>query len=64
MPESAVQQQREAFAALLERLGQASLVEVRQALAERREGPPEPALDAEMVVRMRKRIANALAQGR
>jgi len=59
MPEGAVEQQREAFAALLENLGQASSAEIRQALAEREEVAPEPELDPEVVARLRQRIADA-----
>jgi hypothetical protein len=61
IPEEAVQQQREAFAALLENLGQASYAEIRQALAEREEVAPEQGLDPEVVARLRKRIADASA---
>ena len=61
MPEEALQQQREAFAALLENLGQASFTENRQALAEREQVTPEPELDPEVATRLRQRITDASA---
>jgi len=61
IPEEAVQQQREAFAALLESLGQASSAEIRQALDEREEVAPESGLDPEVVACVRQRIADAAA---
>ena len=61
MSESANQQQREAFAALLESLGQASAAETRRVLAEREPVAPEPELDSEAVAYLRKRIAEAAA---
>lgn len=61
IPEEAVQQQRELFAALLGNLGQASSAEIRHALAEREEVAPEPGLDPEVVARLRQRIAGASA---
>ena len=57
VPEEAVQQQRDAFAALLENLGQASSAEIKQVLAER-EVAPEPELDPAVVARLRQRIAD------
>lgn len=54
-----MQQQREAFAALLENLGQASAAEVRRVLDEREEVAPE--LDPEVMARLRQRIADASA---
>jgi len=59
IPKEAVQQQRKAFAALLENLGQASSAEIRQALAEREKVAPEPGLDPEVVARLSQRIADA-----
>lgn len=59
IPEEAVQQQREAFAALLENLGQASATEARRALDEREEVAPEPELDPEVAARLRQRISDA-----
>lgn len=59
IPEEAVQQQRAAFVALLESLGQASPAEARQVLAEREKSTPEPGLDVEVVARLRERIASA-----
>jgi len=61
VPEEAVQQQREAFAALLENLGQASSAEIKRVLDEREEVVPEPGLDPEVVARLRQRIADASA---
>ena len=63
MSESANQQQREAFAALLESLGQASSAETRRVLAEREPVAPEPELDSETVARLRQRIAETTASG-
>jgi hypothetical protein len=63
MSEEALQQQRAAFAALLEDLGQTSPAEVRRALAEREEVAPESGLDPELVARVRQRIADASASG-
>ena len=63
IPQEAVQQQREAFAALLESLGQASPAEVRQALAEREEGTPEPVLDTEVVARLHQQVASVSTSG-
>jgi hypothetical protein len=60
--EEAVQQQREAFAALVENLGQAPSAEIRRALTEREEITPEPELNPEAVARLRQRIADALAR--
>jgi len=59
IPEEAVQQQRGAFAALLENLGQASSAETRRALAESEKVAPEPGLDPEVVARLSQRIADA-----
>ena len=59
IPEEAVQQQRGAFAALLENLGQASSAEIKRVLNEREEVGPEPGLDPEVVARLRQRIAEA-----
>jgi len=61
IPEEAVQQQREAFAALLENLGQASSAGIKRALDEREEVAPEPGLDSEVVARLHQRIADASA---
>ena len=59
VPEKAVQQQREAFAALLESLRQASPAEVAQALAEREKITPEPDLDPEVAARLQWRVSEA-----
>jgi len=63
MPEGAVQQQREAFAALLETLGQASVAETRRVLAEREQVAPESELNPEAVARLRRRSADAPVLG-
>ena len=54
-----MQQQREAFAALLENLGQASSAEIKRVLDEREEVAPKPGLDPEVASRLRQRIADA-----
>ena len=59
IPDDALQQQREAFAALIENLRQSPPAGVRQALAEREEVAPESGLDPEVVARVRRRITNA-----
>ena len=59
IPEEAVQQQREAFAALLENLGQASSAEIKRVLNEREEVTSEPGLAPEVAARLRQRIAEA-----
>jgi hypothetical protein len=61
--EEAVQQQREAFATLLEDLRQTSPTEVRQALDDREKITPESGLDPDLVARVRQRIAGASATG-
>ncbi len=57
IPEDAVQQQREAFDALLANLGRASPDEVQRALAGRQAVEPEPDLSPQVVARLRQRIA-------
>jgi hypothetical protein len=52
--EETVQQQREAYAALLENLGQASSAEIKCVLAKREKVAPEPGLDPEVVARFRR----------
>lgn len=59
IPEEAMQQQREAFAALLENLGQASSAEIKRVLNEREEVTSEPGLDPEVAARLSQRIAEA-----
>ncbi|MDY7079764.1 MAG: toxin-antitoxin system HicB family antitoxin [Chloroflexota bacterium] len=63
VPEEAVRQQREAFAALLENLGQASSAEIKRVLDERDKVATEPGLDPEVASRLRQRIADASASG-
>ena len=57
----AVQQQREQFEALLQRLRAASPEEIADAMAERELVPPEPDLDPDLVQRLRLRINEARA---
>ena len=59
LSEEAVQQQQEAFATLLEDLRQTSPAEIRQALGDREEITLESGLDADLVTRVRQRIAGA-----
>jgi hypothetical protein len=61
IPEEAVRQQREAFAALLENLGQVPSAEIERVLAEREDVAPEPGLNPEDVARLRQWIADASA---
>jgi hypothetical protein len=59
VPEGAIEQQREAFAALLRELGQASQSEIQGALAEREQVSLEPELPLDVASRLRQRIAAA-----
>lgn len=54
IPELAVTQQREAFNALLDRLGQASPTEIESILAEREVVKPEKELSAEVIANLKK----------
>lgn len=56
------EQQEASYAALLQSLGSASFDQVRMALNERQPVYPEPALTADVVQRLRDRIAKADAQ--
>lgn len=56
-PEAVVAEQRAAFTALLQQLGQASFSEVQAALAERDPVEPETGLTPEVIQRLRTRIA-------
>jgi predicted HicB family RNase H-like nuclease len=56
-PEAVVAEQRAAFTALLQQLGQASFSEVQAALAEREPVEPETGLTPEVIQRLRTRIA-------
>ncbi len=60
-PPEAVQQQREQFEALLQRLRAASPEEIADAMAEREFVSPEPDLDPDLVQRLRLRINEARA---
>jgi uncharacterized protein (DUF1778 family) len=56
IPELAVAQQREAFNALLHRLGQASSTEAESSLTEREVVEPEKELSAEVIAKLKKQI--------
>lgn len=56
MPEEAVAQQRAAFTALLQSLGQASFEEIEKVMAEREEVEPERGLSPKMVKRLQRRL--------
>ncbi len=60
-PPEAVQQQRQQFEALLQRIRAASPEEIADAMAEREIVPPEPDLDPDLVQRLRLRINEARA---
>ncbi len=57
MPEKAVAEQKAAYAALLQNLGQASFDEIQTALAERETIEPESGLTPETVAVIQRRIA-------
>lgn len=59
MPESAVEQQKQAFAALLHELGRASSDDIRRALAAREPAEPERDLDPALADRLHKQIKAA-----
>ena len=56
MPASEAAEQRAAYAALLQGLGQASFEEVKAAMEEREKAPPEAELTPEVIERLRKRV--------
>lgn len=56
---SSARQQEVAYAALLQSLGQASHDEVRAVLNERKAIYPEPALEADVIQRLRERVLEA-----
>ncbi len=60
-PPEAVQQQREQFEALLQRIRAASPEEIADVMAERELVPPELYLDPDLVQRLRLRITEARA---
>jgi hypothetical protein len=60
MPEAAIEQQRAAFAGLLESLGQASPSEIQKTLAARERVELEPGLPLNVAARLHQRIATAL----
>jgi predicted HicB family RNase H-like nuclease len=51
-----VEQQQQAFKALVQKLGQASSTEIESALAERERVEPEAELSSEIVTRLREKI--------
>ncbi len=59
IPEAAIEQQRVAFASLLESLGKASSSEIQKALAARERVELEPELPLDVAARLRQRIAAA-----
>jgi len=59
VPKAEREQQEASYAALLQSLGSASFDQVRMALNERQPVYPEPALTADVVQRLRDRIARA-----
>ena len=61
LPEGAVEQQKIAFEALLQRLGRASSEEIQQVLSDRELAVPEPGLDPALVARLRRQITAASA---
>ena len=56
IPEAEVEQQRQAFKALVQKLGQASSTKLESVLAEREKVEPEAELSSEMVTRLQERI--------
>lgn len=55
-PASEAAEQRAAYAALLQGLGQASSDEIKAAMEGREKAPPEEGLTSEMIEKLRKRI--------
>lgn len=62
VPETETTQQRTAFAALLNSLGQASFSEIEKIMQEREVVEPETGLTPEVVKRLQSRIANQQIQ--
>ncbi len=56
LSETAVQQQKRAYTALLQTLGQAPIEEVRAVLDERESAYPERSLNMEVIQKLRERI--------
>ena len=59
IPESAVEEQRAAYAALLQGLGEASFAEISAALDEREEVAPEEALTPQVVKRLKEKLTRS-----
>jgi hypothetical protein len=62
-PEKAVVEQKAAYAALLQNLGQASFDEIQKALAERETVEPESGLTPETIAAIQHRIAQQQSTG-
>lgn len=58
IPDNEISQQRMAFSALLQSLGQASFAEIEQIMQEREMVSPEAGLTPEVIKRLRERIGN------
>ena len=56
VPEKAVAEQRAAYTALLQNLGEASFEQIQEALAERENVPIEKGLSSEVVKRIKQRV--------
>lgn len=61
VPVEEIKQQRASFTALLQSLGQASMTEIEQMLAEREVVEPEAGLSPEMMERLQTRLKNKRA---
>ena len=61
VPAEEIKQQKAAFTALLQSLGQASMAEIEQVLAEREAVEPEAGLNPELMERLRVRLKNKRA---
>jgi hypothetical protein len=59
LPEAEINQQKQAFKTLLQRLGKASSTEIKVALDQRETVQPEEALSPEIINRLQQRIKNA-----
>ncbi len=59
VPDKVIREQRAAYVALLESLGQASFEDIQEILDEREEGEMEPGLNPGVVEKLRERISEA-----
>lgn len=59
MPDKVIRQQRAAYIALLQSLGQASFDEIKEVLDEREEVGSETGLNPEVVEKLQKRISGS-----